>query len=340
MQRVAHRLVDYLVALASLGAVAGCRLGPLVDDQPGASGSILPKGTLVPSVAMNHDLANQIAINDGFDSDALMMSSYVITRGSGGFAADGTPVKYWVIGDTDLAPSPIYIFGRVDPTSAAFAPLPDHPPLVEVVPGDPEYQPIHTIYRVAVTDKYDGQQITTLAALSDAIELELIQAPLAIKVFVNWPIVRSGLQLEVGPGTATIAPTPVYAHGYAVDSFPLGGARGMQPNPFGILPTSQVSFLREAGKPDYDQSHPIFQATIPPAAPTPAQMFPNYTPISAVVNVDLAPDKHVTDIHRDSDLFTRDMNTGDIMSSTSNVARFTITDQLLDLQIQFAEGSP
>jgi hypothetical protein len=339
MQRVVHRVVPGLVALASLGAAAGCRLGPLVDDQPGASASVLPKGTQVPSVAMNRDLTAQITINDGLDGDALTMSNGVITRGTTGFTADGMQVKYWLFGQTDLAPSPIYVFGRGDPTSSSFVPLTDHPPMVGVVPGDPEYQPIHTIYRVAVTDTYDGQKITTLGALSDAIELQLVQPPLAIKVFVNWPIVRSGLKLEVGI-VAPIDPTPVYAHGYAVDSFPLGGPRGMQPNPFGILPTSQVSFLREAGKPDYDPNRPIFQATIPPAAPTPAQMFPSYTPISAVVNVDLVPGRNATDIHKDSDLFGRD-NDGNITTANqSNVARFTVTDQLLDLQVQFAEGSP
>src|SRR5262249_19339755 len=156
--------------------------------------------------------------------------------------------------------------------------------------------------------KYDGQRITTVAALSDAIDLQLIEPPLAIEQFVNWPIFRPGLALEVGPDPGvTIGPTPVYAHGYAVDSFPLGGKLGMQPNPLGVLPTSQVSFLREPGKADYDMSHPIFQATIPQAL---AQMSPNYTPVSVVVNVDLA-DKNETDIHKDSDLFTR-MSNGNI----------------------------
>jgi hypothetical protein len=328
------RHIGRLAALAILGvtgAIAGCRLGPLVPDEPGASANVLPKGTAVPGVAMNRDLTNQIAVNDGLDGDALMMSGNVITRSSGGFAADGTPVKYWVFGDTDLAPNPIYVFGTGNPMSTSFMQLPDHPPLVGVVPGDPEYQPVHMIYRVEVTEKYDGQRITTLAALSDAIELQLIQPPVSIKVFVNWPIVRSGLKLEVGPG-ASIPPTPVYAHGYVVDGFPLGGARGMQPAPFGLLPTSQVSFLREPGQPDYDTSHPIFQATIPSGSN------PSYTPVSAVVNVDLV-NRNAMDIHRDSDLFNR--MDGNIMSANlSNVARFTVTNQLIDLQIQFTEGSP
>jgi hypothetical protein len=298
--------------------------------------NVLPKGTQIPSVALNSDLTKQIALNDGLDSGVLMVDSNVIVRGTTGFTPDGTQVKYWAFGNAARAPAPIYVFGAGDPTSASFASLPDHPPLVETVPGDTDYEPIHAIFRVAVTDKYDGQKITTLAALSDAIDLQLVEAPVAIKVFVNWPIVRPGLKLEVGAGSS-IAPTPVYAHGYAVDSFPLGGTRGMQPNPFGILPTSQVSFLREAGRPDYDRTRPIFQASIPLS---PAQTIPNYTPISLVVNVDLAIGRNMTDIHRDSDLFMRSA-TGDIViANLSNVAQFTVTDQLLNLQIQFAEGSP
>src|SRR6185436_11288227 len=147
--------------------------------------------------------------------------------------------------------------------------------LVETVPGDVDYEPIHTIFNVKVTDKYDGQKITTVGALSDAIDLGLVEAPVAVKVFVNWPIVRPGLKLEVTTGTS-VPPTPVYAHGYVVDSFPLGGALGRQPNPRGLLPTSQVSFLREAGKPTFDMAHPIFQATIPTMLPG---VTSNYTPL-------------------------------------------------------------
>jgi hypothetical protein len=298
--------------------------------------NVLPKGTQIPSVALNSDLTNQIALNDGLNTTTLMENTNIIVRGTGGFAADGFVVKYWAFGNADRAPAPIYVFGVGAPTSASFTPLPDHPPLAETVPGDTDYEPIHAIFNVEVTDKYDGQKITTLAALSDAIDLQLVEAPVAINVFVNWPIVRPGLRLEIG-SSAAVAPTPVYAHGYVVDSFPLGGALGRQPNPRGLLPTSQVSFLREAGKPNYDMSRPIFQATIPTAPPG---MSPNYTPVSQVVNVDLAPGRLVMDIHRDSDLFMRSASGDIVIANLSNVARFDITTQLLDLQIQFAEGSP
>jgi hypothetical protein len=328
------RLAGRLVALAILGTGAGCRLGPLVPDEPGASANVLPRDAMIPGVDKNADLTMQIVLNDSLDTMALMMKNNVIVRGVTGSVTDGTQVKFWAFGDADRAPTPIYVFGTGDPMSSSFTPLPpkDHPPLVETVPGDVDYEPIHTIYNVKVTDKYAGEKITTPGALADAIDLELIEAPVAIKVFVNWPIVRPGVKLEIGPGTASISSTPVYAHGYVVDSFPLGGTLGRQPNPFGLLPTSQVSFLREAGKPTFDMTHPIFQATIPTA------MNPNYTPVSQIVYVDLAPGKMATDIHKDGDLFVR-MASGDIINATSAVAQFTISSKLTDLQLQFAEGA-
>jgi len=328
------RLAGRLAALAILGVTAGCRLGPLVPDEPGASANVLPKDAMIPTVDKNADLTMQIVLNDGLDTMTLMTNKNVIVRGTTGSTTDGTQVHFWAFGDADRAPTPVYVFGTGDPMSVSFTPLTDHPPLVETVPNDVDYEPVHTIFNVRVTDKYDGQKITTHGALSDAIDLKLVEAPVAISVFVNRPIVRPGLRLEVAPGTS-VAPTPVYAHGYLVDSFPLGGMLGRQPNPRGLLPTSQVSFLREAGKPTFDMAHPIFQATIPTAPPG---MNPNYTPLSQIVYVDLAPSKMVTDIHKDGDLFMR-MASGDIMNATSVVAQFTISSKLTDLQLQFAEGA-
>lgn len=332
--------------LAILGATAatgaGCRLGPLVDDQPGASASILPKDTPIPSVMTNPDLMNQIALNDSLTTSTLTMNNNVIVRGTGATtsaAGDPVSVRFWAFGTARRAPAPIYVFGMGDPTSPSFTPLPDHPPLVEAVPGEVAYEPIHTIFNVkVVAGKYNGERITTPGALSDAIDLGLVEAPVSIKTFVNWPIVRPQLKLETGTGT-TVAPTPVYAHGYVVDSFPLGGAFARQPNPGGLLPTSQVSYLREAGKPTYDSTHPVFQATVPSAPPVPGTT-PNYTPVSLVINVDLQPTKTISDVHKDGDLFTRSA-TGDIVSANTNlVALFTVTSQLTDLQIQFPESVP
>jgi len=326
------------IAIAiTVAAGAACRLDPLVKDQPGASASILPKGATVLGVAANPELLNQITLNDSLDSKALAMTGGVILRGAG-FAGTGptmVPVMFWAFGGAERAPAPIYVFGRGDPTSPAFAIEIEHPPLVDAVPGDREYEPIHTIYRVAFTDKYAEQRITTTAALADAVDIGLVEPPVAAKQFVNWPIVRPGLRLEVGGGDP-VAPIAVYGRGYLLDSFRLGGALGTQPNPFGLLPTSQVSFLRGQSDPGYNTARPIFQASVPTGPPG---TNPNYTPVSVVINVDLVPNVMATTITRDSELFMRSA-TGAITGALPMVQQFTFTGATLDLQLQFAEGAP
>jgi hypothetical protein len=313
--------------------VAGCRLGPLVDDQPGASANVLPASFMVPSVATNKDLTNQITLNDSLDSNALAAAGGVIKRVMAGFAGDGKPAVYWSFGSSDRAPAPIYVFGTIDPTTAAFMPSTSHPPMVEAVPGDPEYEPFHTVFHVAFTDKYKGEKITTPSALADAMDLGLVQEPVAVKVFINWPIVRPGTTLEVST-TATVPPTPIYGHGYLVDSYPLGGAAGMQPIK-GLLPTRQVSFLRGPGDVDYDRTRPIFQAIAPAAPPTTAT---TYSAASIEVDVDVKVDR--TSITSDGELFTR-TTSGDIMTTNMDkVSLVNVTTRVLDLQLQFKDGEP
>ncbi|HEY0478206.1 MAG TPA: hypothetical protein VGD37_11860 [Kofleriaceae bacterium] len=332
MPPTTHRVAAALAAAAaSLGATVACRLDPLVDDKPGASASILPSNAAIPSVADDPDLLNQITLNDGLDPSALDASGGVIPRGTG--FSNGDLVHFWAFGAADRAPAPIYLLGTGD-AAAAFTPLTTHLPLVDAVPGDSEYNPIHTIYRVVVTAAYHDQKITTTAALADAIQLGLVSAPVAIKTFVDSPIVRPGTRIEVATGV-TAMPTQVYAHGHIADTYQFGGALGLQANPFGLLPTKQVSFLRTSNSVGYDTTRPIFQATIPTAAP---KTMTTYTPLSVVVDVDLSITA-ADNLKKDGDLFGRSAATGAITSTVSPpVAAFTVTSTLLVLQLQFAEG--
>jgi hypothetical protein len=330
MQRALAALV---ATAAAFGAATGaaCRLDPLVKDDPGSSVAILPADAVIPSVTVNAELTNQITLNDSLDSKALAAMNSLIARGSG-FAGTGMPVSYWSFGTVNRAPAPVYIFGTGDPTTTAFTQN-SHPGLVDAVPGDVEYSPFHAIYRVQVTDKYQGEKITTTAALADAIELGLVEAPVAIKHFVNTPIVRPGTTLDVGAaGTAT--PTKFYAKGYVVDTYRLGGAFAEQPNPNGLLPTSQVSFLRGPTEGPYDRTRPIFQASVPMVPP---QDTPNYTALSVVINVDL--NRPASDVTSDAELFVRD-SSGAIMRTTSNVIAFTVTTMQLDLQLVLPGAKP
>jgi len=313
---------------AAVAVTAACRLDPLVDDLPGASANILPSDAQVPSVADNPELVSQLMYSDGLDSAAV--ASGVIPRGTG--LSAGQTVRYWQFGAATRAPAPMYVFGTGD-AGDGFQPI-AHLPLVDALPGDDEYSPVHTVYRVVVTDKYAGQQITTSAALDDAVEIGLVAEPVATRSFVVRPIVRPGLTLDVGGAAGAVAPQPLYARGYVVDSFELGTRFGPQPNPIGLVPTTEVSWLRGPHEVSYDASRPIFQATIPTARP---QAKPNYAPLAVVVDVDVTTDKN--QIVSDAQLFTRSA-TGAVTRTGDLVALFTVTTTTLVLQLQFEEGMP
>lgn len=316
--------------LALAIATSGCRLDPLVKDTPGASAHLLPEGSDVPSAATNPELTNQINLNDGIDDKALVASGGIIPRGTGSSA--GAQVRYWSFGPTTRAPSPLYkFFSRGD--GGELVPL-AHPPLVDALPGDAGYSALHSVNQVVVTASYAGQLITTANALADAIELGIIEEPVPTGTFVASPIVLAGTPLDVGGATPTL-PEVVYGRGYVVGAFELGGPLGIQPIG-GLVPTSQVSFLREMGKAAFDAGRPIFQAVIPTAPP--ADRTANYTPIGVVVDVDLAENVTAASITSDGDLFTR--TAGAISATTPKVASFQVTGAFLMLPLQFKDGAP
>jgi hypothetical protein len=327
-------LPPILPLAAAVGAAmltAGC-LDPLVKDTPGASSHLLPPGTPIPSAADNPELTIQIRLNDGLDDTAFAMSGGVVPRGTG--VSAGVPVRFWSFGPATRAPSPIYQFFRN--TEAGLTRI-DHPALLDALPGDPGYSPLHGINQVMVTDAYAGELITTMAALADAIELGLVEEPVPLKKFVDSPVVLPGTKLDVGGASPQALPETLFARGHTVNAFELGGALGVQPTGTLVLPTSQVSFVREVLKGSYDATRPIFQAVIPTMPPPP--MITTYTPLSAVINVDLAPGFPASGITQDSDLFLR-AATGEIIGTTPAVAQFQTTAATLLLQLQFTDGTP
>jgi hypothetical protein len=336
MQRASQRFVQRL-AVATIAVTAAC-LGSRVPDQPGASANLLPANANVLELIANPDLTNQVTLNDGLDTDSLTDPAHpnVIVRGTGKSA--GSDVRFWAFGKATRAPAPIYLFGKL--VDGQLKPLdPAHLPLVEAIPGDYQYNPIHSIYHVVPTAKYRGELITTTAALADAIELGLVEAPIATGTVMCRPIVRPGLALEVdtaaGSTSVTVAPTKLYGRGYLVDSFELGQAFSPQPNPKGLLLTRQVSYLRQQTQGgSYDHTRPIFQATIPTDPPPTGPMaMANYTPLSVVVDVDLESGTTPAEITSDDQLFKR--STG---MTQPAVAQFTVTSTSLLLQLQFTKG--
>jgi hypothetical protein len=194
------------VAIAATIAAAGC-LGPQVPDRPGASGEILPSGTPVPAIAdAEPDDAEAIEAHDGVGDTVPLVTA---------FSAGGV-IHVWDFGAARAVAAPMFVLTRDG------API-DHPPIVGSIPGDPTYSPFWSIFAVEVTDRYDGEEITSIAALSEAEDLGLIAAPQAEDSAVDRPIVAAGVHLVVGGGNPDLAPAgEAYYDGAVVAYFDFG----------------------------------------------------------------------------------------------------------------------
>ena len=328
-------------SITAAALLAGC-LGPLVSDKPKASANLLPKGSTVPSIRDNADLKSQVANHDGLNDQKNMIVP---------LNPNPNGPSYWNFGTMTTAPSPIYVL--VDQNNQ---PIAEHPPFVDALPGDPAYSAIHTLFNVQITDSYDGEIITTSAALSDAIDLGLVKAPVAPdQVTINQimqgrhiasPIVLPDTVITVDAAGTTKPAQTVYGHGVSAGIFIFGGNAGEQPGAL-IQPTQRVSYLRVQGaNGTYDTTRPIFQAIKPSEAATDAlPTMIDYTPLSLVVNVDLVMGTDPTTINADSDLFTSQSSpfsplpSSSIATATAKVATFTVTQNVLLLQQQFTPGA-
>ncbi len=345
----------------ALVALAGCnRLQPRVDDHmidaspptidggPDAKGttSLLPPGSTVPPISDDAELVSQIKIFDGLADNALAMAGGVIVRATG--KAAGVVVKYWNFGaarviDGFVASSPLYVLANPD-GAGGFVPRSNHPWLIDSIPGDAGYSAIRRVIYVPVTAIYQGQLLTSTAALQEALELGLVSDPVPAGTWRNLPVVPSGTKLEVSTTLPPVAATEVYARGHRVEVFPLGGALGIQPLRNGSPIAGQESRLLSGvasgtppALPTTLDAAPVFQLGIPIAAPTTA---PNYSPIVTELDVRLASNVDPTTILSDTQLFRRTATGAVSGYLTDAVGSFTTTTLVSNKQIQFVDGEP
>jgi len=304
--------------------LTGCRLEPLVGDEPGASLEILPAGSEVPRIDDNLELLHQIQVHDGLDDTALEMSGGVVPRLTGW--AEGVQVSYWSFGVVPRFASLAYVF--VDGGGTRI----DHPMLLDSIPGDAVYSPMRKIQHVVVTGAYDGELFTTLEALTDGVELGLLEEPVPTGTWFDAPVVMPGTTLDQGEGVAPRAPVEAFVQGYRADLFAFDSdPREIQPLRSGSVPTVQAATLREKGALSFKPG-PVFQKALPAAAPTDMS---NYTPLVAIVEVQLATGIAAANLHADADLFTRGM-TGAITGFTPSVDSVVVTTTYKNWPMQFS----
>ena len=322
--------------------------GPLPDAPPDSAGAVhvLPPGAAVPPITENAELTSQIRIFDGLSDNALMSAGGVIVRSTG--KANGATVRFWSFGaaklvDNFVASSPLYVLADAD-GSGGFIPRAGHPFLIDGLPGDAGYSAIRRVIYVPVTSMYQGERLTSVAALEEAIELGLVGEPVPAGTWRNMPVVPTGTKLEVSTTLPPVPATEVYAHGYRVELIPLGGALGTQPlrngSPFSAQESRLLSGVATGTPPALPttlDAQPVFQLGIPTMPPTTT---PNYTPIVIEIDVRLADGVDPATVLSDAQLFRRTTSGSINGFYTDTVEEMTVTTTASNKQIQFVDGEP
>jgi hypothetical protein len=308
-------------AALALVLSVGC-LDPLVSDEPGYSRLVLPAGTKVPSADSDADLNGQIDAYDGVDAPLVDLRS--------GFA-DGNEVRYWDFGEANGKAVPGFFLAACDEKGQPKTDgrIKRHPLLVDSVPGDRDYSPLRLLQAVCVTEKYDGELITSPSALDDAIDIGIVKEPNEAAIWVNCPVVAKGVSLDVG-GSAPVAPSDVFYRGvlgHCVDFAAQEGEFARETNPT----VANVYELSRRG--DAVGLRVIFSIAPKGEGGVRAK---DYTPLWKVVNVTLASDASLEDYTKVSDFAVFNGKLAE--PANEKVLSIKVTDRIVDRPLQFVGG--
>lgn len=171
----------------SIAAVmATACLDPLASDEAGYSRYLLAADAKVPSSVDDFELNQKIQLNDGLDPGPVpILEGY----------AQGHLVHYRDFGEARPMIAPAYALTRCDSKHVPKADgLLSHPWFWDSVPGDADYSPYRGLYLTCITDRYGGELITSMEALSDAVELGLVREPLAPQQWFVLPVTAADVE--------------------------------------------------------------------------------------------------------------------------------------------------
>jgi hypothetical protein len=282
-------LASFLVT--SIG-LSGC-LDPLSDDQPGYSRHLLPSGSEIPSAANDPAVNRKIDMNDGISMGKAPLKS--------GFA-NGVAVKYWDLGSGRGSASPAYQLARCDSGGRPTGQQPNHPLLVDALPGDAEYTQIWAIYYVCLTPSYNGELITNLSALSDAYELGMAIEPKEPLSWRHHPIVMEGVMLEGATDTSGMI-EPLFVRGMRASTVDFGADGEVTPSMGKSVTTANVYEIVRPGSTKVERV--VFGSLgISPEG----TRIEGYAPIWTVVTATITADADITMFTKESDIATVNMD--------------------------------
>lgn len=201
----------------ALGSLCAC-VDPLVSDAVERPDLILPAGSELPMLTDDPIARTALDRADGLDDDLVELRSAF---------AHGERIWYWDLGPASPEPIPLYLLVVADPQgffqtpAGNFAPLPDHPPIFDAIPGDPGYSPWWRVVIWPVTATYDDQVLGSFAAMDEAFRQGLVSASITLPMAINCPVVLPEARLQTTPGdvSALASPTEAYYKGLEVAYF-------------------------------------------------------------------------------------------------------------------------
>lgn len=204
------RVSPLRVSALLLAAAASACLDPLVSDEPGLPGLILPRDAAVPSIHDDRGLERQIDLYDGVPGMVPLVNAF----------AEDVEIAYWDFGPAPSFAAPLFRLVRRT-AGGALEPVAEHPTIIESIPGQPGYSPFWAVLDVAVTDLYDGELLISFEAVQEAQRLGLVESPAARDPAVNCPVVAADVTLELGDGPAPRMGTAFW-EGWRVDYYDFG----------------------------------------------------------------------------------------------------------------------
>jgi hypothetical protein len=287
-------------ALLVAAACTGC-LKPLVSDDPGPSGDIVPAGTSVPSITTGEDAA-QLVANE-------FVSGLVPLRSA--FAA-GAPTRAWDFGPAPSFAAPMWVLAQR--TSGGSLQLLPHPPIVGAIPGDKPYSPYWSLFTLIVTDAYAGELITSAGAIEEAVRDGLVEAPIAQHLAVDRPLVSPDVLLDVGNGV-TLHPTALafYEHHtvpyFDFGSFAIADLATVAPAHRYVLAREGEPPLSEPirgvdmnGDGDIDDTNDIYELAAADPQRVPLCATVNVVVVTTVASIDTSRSDDVADLESASQL--------------------------------------
>jgi hypothetical protein len=213
------------------GCLAGC-LGPLVEDELGVrSRDLLPPGASVPLADEDPELVAQLREHQYVAGVVPRLAAF------GG----GTALELWDFGPAPDHAAPMFVL--VDGSGAPI----DHPPIVDLAPGDPGYSPFWSVLHVPIGDAYAGERVTSATALEDARRLGLVGSPVFARPGVFRPLVTADVRLADREG-AYASGRRSYYRGRAVTHFELGSVP-LAEDHVAVIVGRRCILRREGGEP-------------------------------------------------------------------------------------------